>query len=62
MIETEKASFSWHLNVVEVLDSGDLAISSGPILNAEGKELGRFNSIWRREADGQWRVIFDKGS
>jgi hypothetical protein len=24
--------------------------------------VGRFNSIWRREAPGVWRVVFDKGS
>ena len=54
--------FSWHPDVIEVLDSGQLAISSGPILGPDGKELGRFNSIWRKEADGQWRVVFDKGS
>jgi len=32
------------------------------VLNPVGEEIGRFNSIWRLEADGQWRVIFDKGS
>jgi len=21
----------------------------------------RFNSIWQRQADGRWQVIFDKG-
>jgi ketosteroid isomerase-like protein len=23
--------------------------------------MGTFNSIWRREADGRWLVVFDKG-
>jgi ketosteroid isomerase-like protein len=27
-----------------------------------GEEVGRFNSTWRKDADGQWRVVFDKGS
>lgn len=58
----ESAPFSWQPDVVEVLDSGRLALSSGPVLNAAGEKAGRFNSIWRKEADGQWRVIFDKGS
>ena len=62
MFTEKEAPFSWHPDVIEVLDSGQLAISSGPILNPEGKEVGRFNSIWRKEADGQWRVVFDKGS
>ena len=58
----EVAPFSWHPDVVQVLDSGRLALSSGPVLSASGEEAGRFNSIWRKDADGQWRVVFDKGS
>jgi ketosteroid isomerase-like protein len=60
--EGEEAPFSWHPDTVEALDSGQLAISSGPVLSPTGEALGRFNSIWRKEADGEWRVIFDKGS
>ena len=60
--EGPDAPFSWQPSVVEVLESGRLAISSGPVYNPAGEEAGRFNSIWRLEADGQWMVIFDKGS
>ena len=56
------APFSWHPDVIEVLESGRLALSSGPVRGASGEEVGRFNSIWRKDADGQWRVVFDKGS
>jgi ketosteroid isomerase-like protein len=56
------APFSWQPDVVEVLESGDLAITSGPVLDRSGEEVGRFNSIWRRDADGEWRVVFDRGS
>jgi ketosteroid isomerase-like protein len=62
LFEGETAPFSWHPDVIEVLESGRLALSSGPIRNASGEILGRFNSIWRKDNDGQWRVIFDKGS
>lgn len=55
------APFSWAPEVVEVLASGTLALSSGPVLDETGKLIGTFNSIWRRDADGHWRVIFDKG-
>ena len=55
-----KAPFSWEPEQVEVLDSGTLALSSGPVRDPEGKQIGTFNSIWRRE-DGAWKVIFDKG-
>jgi ketosteroid isomerase-like protein len=56
------APFSWHPDVVEVLESGDLALTSGPVRSASGEEVGRFNSVWRRSADGRWLVVFDKGS
>ncbi|WP_129782133.1 YybH family protein [Peristeroidobacter soli] len=53
--------FSWTPENVEVLDSGALAYSSGPVFDPKGKRVGTFNSVWRREADGTWRVVFDKG-
>ena len=55
------APFKWEPDEVEVLASGSLALSSGPVRNLEGKQIGRFSSVWRLEAPGQWRVIFDKG-
>ena len=60
--EGEKAPFSWHPDVIEVLESGRLALSSGPVQSASGEIIGRFNSIWRKDEDGEWRVVFDKGS
>ena len=60
--EGAAAPFSWEPQVVEVLDSGTLALSSGPVRNPQGQQTGIFNSIWRREADGRWRVVFDKGA
>jgi ketosteroid isomerase-like protein len=54
--------FSWGPDQVQVLDSGALALSTGPVLDADGKVIGRFNSIWRREAADRWRIVFDKGS
>ena len=56
------APFSWQPDRVEVLDSGNLAYSTGPVRNAEGVVVARFNSIWRRDANGHWRVVFDKGN
>ena len=59
--EGPEAPFSWAPDQVEVLDSGALALSSGPVLDPEGRQLGTFMSIWRREADGSWKIVFDKG-
>ena len=55
------APFSWAPEVVEVLSSGTLALSSGPVRDPSGNRVGTFNSIWRLDADGRWRVVFDKG-
>ncbi len=59
--EGPKAPFSWEPERVEVVDSGTLAISSGPVRDPEGNRTGTFNSTWRREADGQWRIVLDIG-
>ena len=56
------APFSWEPDQVEVLASGELALSSGPVRNPKGEVIARFNSIWQRQADGRWLVVFDKGS
>ncbi|MFB3903455.1 MAG: DUF4440 domain-containing protein [Acidobacteriota bacterium] len=59
--EGPQAPFSWEPERVEVIDSGTLAISSGPVHDSAGNRRGTFNSTWRREADGQWRVVLDIG-
>ncbi len=59
--ETPEAPFSWRPETVEVLDSGTLALSSGPVHDVDGQLISRFTSVWRREASGEWRIVFDKG-
>lgn len=58
----EAPPFSWRPDTVEVLESGTLALTSGPVFAPSGEEVGRFNSIWRLDPDGVWRVVFDRGS
>ncbi len=59
--EGKEAPFSWRPERVEVLDSGTLALSEGPSFDPSGQQVGTFTSIWRLEAPGTWRIIFDKG-
>lgn len=59
--EGKEAPFSWEPDQVDVIDSGTLAHSSGPVYDPEGKLIARFNSVWRLEAPGKWRIVFDKG-
>ncbi len=59
----------WRPSVVEVLENGRLALSRGPYRvvakDADGEPVehwGTFNSVWRLNDDGIWRVVFDAGS
>ena len=56
------APFSREPAQIEVLESGNLALSSGPVYDADGKLIATFNSIWRQDAPGVWHIVFDKGS
>jgi ketosteroid isomerase-like protein len=61
LFEGAEAPFSWEPERVEVIGSGTLAISTGPVRNADGERIGTFNSTWRLEDDGEWRVVIDIG-
>jgi ketosteroid isomerase-like protein len=57
----------WRPQYVEVAASGELGLSTGP-WKLTGKEkpdaaasYGQFVSIWRRGADGRWKVEVDLG-
>ena len=62
-------TIKWRPRIVEVLNDGKLALSRGPYRvlsrDAEGnlvEEWGTFNSVWRLNDDGKWRVVFDAGN
>ncbi|MBV6323856.1 YybH family protein [Duganella violaceipulchra] len=55
------APFSWEPDEVEVLASGTLAKTSGPVHGPDGKLIARFSSVWRLEAPNTWRIVFDGG-
>ena len=56
-----RAPFAWEPDRVEVNDAGTLAVSTGPVRGPDGAKTGQFNSIWRREPGGQWKIVFDHG-
>lgn len=60
--EGPEAPFSWEPEQVEVLGSGSLALSTGPVRDPSGKLIGTFTSIWRQEEPGRWRIVFDRGN
>jgi ketosteroid isomerase-like protein len=59
--DAPQAPFSWAPEIVEVQEGGKLALSTGPVMDAEGKRVGTYTSIWRREKSGKWLIIFDRG-
>ena len=61
LFDGAQAPFSWEPDQVEVLASGELALSTGLVKDPAGAVTARFNTIWQRQADGRWLVIFDKG-
>jgi len=59
--EEKEAPFRWEPAGAEVLDSGTLALSWGPVHDPAGKLFANFMSVWRQEAPGVWRIVLDKG-
>ncbi|WP_119717579.1 YybH family protein [Cognatilysobacter tabacisoli] len=69
IIAGEKVRLRWYPTRVTVAPGvGDVAWSSGPSLFedlAPGANprysIGAFHSVWHKDADGTWRVLFDDG-
>ncbi len=53
------APFAWAPDRVTVSHDGTLASSSGPVFDPDGNHSGSFQSTWRKQADGTWKIIFD---
>ncbi len=61
MFKGAQAPFSWRPELAELTDGGRLGYTEGPVMDPAGKPIARFYSVWKRQADGQWRVVFDNG-
>ena len=62
-------SIKWRPQFVEVLEDGTLALTRGPYRMTAIDEAGTateywgtFNSVWRLQPDGEWKVVFDAGN
>lgn len=69
LFEDDRPLLIWRPEIVEVLDSGVLALSRGPyrleLSDADGNvsyEWGTYNSIWLKQPNGAWQIVFDAGS
>jgi ketosteroid isomerase-like protein len=65
----EGTSLTWTPVKAEMSASGDLGYTYGNYVytakNKEGKlvaNYGKYTSIWRKQKDGQWKVVVDMGN
>jgi len=63
-----RPDFTWHPEVIELSPDATFALSRGPWTIRTTDKRGRvketkgvFNTIWRRHADGSWKVLYDAG-
>jgi pimeloyl-ACP methyl ester carboxylesterase/ketosteroid isomerase-like protein len=57
--KSKEAPFSWRPERVVVADAGKLGLSSGPVFDSEGIQVGIYSSVWEKQVDGSWKVKFD---
>ncbi len=69
MMQDPNLTLTWSPDIAEVSQAGDLGFTSGPyeisLKRPDGtraQERGRFASVWRRQPNGAYQVIFDIGS
>jgi len=65
----EGTSLTWTPIKAEMAASGDLGYTYGNYIytakNKEGKlvtSYGKYTSIWKKQKDGQWKVVVDVGN
>lgn len=61
-----KNRLEWAPAIAEIAASGDLGYTSGPWrITAAGEErpaaYGHFFTVWKKQADGKWKVLVDHG-
>ena len=57
---TEKvAPFTWRPERVYVNGAGNIGLSTGPVFDRDGNQAGIYSSIWEKNANGEWKILFD---
>jgi ketosteroid isomerase-like protein len=67
-VEDPSRTLVWQPLLVEVSKSGDLGYSIGSFevqkRDAHGMQVvgtGKYMTVWRKQTDGSWKVVFDSG-
>ncbi|HEV8435490.1 MAG TPA: alpha/beta fold hydrolase [Thermoanaerobaculia bacterium] len=53
------APFTWRPERVFVNAAGNIGLSTGPVLDRDGNQAGIYSSIWQKDANGEWKILFD---
>ncbi|MGO1073157.1 YybH family protein [Lysobacter sp. CA199] len=68
LIEGKTLRLRWYPTRVTIGGDGEVAWSTGPALyhkldpGAEPRySIGAYQSVWRRDGDGAWKIVFDDG-
>lgn len=60
LLKSPKPGFTWGPDRVVISGGGTLGLSYGPLYDFEtGRNVGYYSSVWQKQADGSWKVIFD---
>lgn len=59
--ETAGSPLQWHPAFAGIARSGDLGFTTGPYFLRGRGYTGHYFTMWRREASGEWKWIFDGG-
>jgi ketosteroid isomerase-like protein len=54
-----QAPFSWTPERVAVNAAGTIGLSSGPVVDPKGQLVGTYASVWVKQPDGAWKILFD---
>jgi len=57
--KSKEAPFSWRPERVVVANGGKLGLSTGPVFDSDGIQIGIYSSIWEKQVDGSWKIKFD---
>ena len=57
----DEARLEWWPNFAGISRSGDLGFTTGGVA-INGQRTGHYFTIWKKQADGSWRWVYDGGS
>ncbi|HEY2093454.1 MAG TPA: alpha/beta fold hydrolase [Thermoanaerobaculia bacterium] len=53
------APFTWRPERVYVNAAGNVGLSTGPVFDKDGSQAGIYSSVWEKNANGEWKILFD---